>query len=97
MSKRTKQDYTTEFRNRAVSMVISSEKTTAQIAKDLGMNVTTLYSWVSAAKLSDSKVDEPNSEQLFDELKRLKKELAEVKEQRDILKKATAYFAKESL
>lgn len=97
MSKRTKQDYTTEFRSRAVSMVISSEKTTAQIAKDLGMNVTTLYSWVSTAKSSESAVEEPNNAQLFDELKRLKKELAEVKEQRDILKKATAYFAKESL
>jgi transposase len=96
MSKRTKQDYTTEFRNRAVSMVISSEKTTAQIAKELGMNVTTLYSWINKEKSSNSTQDQPSNAQLFDELKRVKKELAEVKEQRDILKKATAYFAKES-
>ena len=97
MSKRTKQDYTTEFRDRAVSMVISSEKSTAQIAKELGMNATTLYSWVSKVKSVNSTKDEPNNTELFDDIKRLKKELAEVKEQRDILKKATAYFAKESL
>ncbi len=96
MSKRTKQDYTTEFRNRAVSMVISSEKTTAQIAKELGMNVTTLYSWINKEKSSNPTQDQPSNAQLFDELKRVKNELAEVKEQRDILKKATAYFAKES-
>ena len=40
--------------------------------------------------------DVVTNEQLFDELKRLKKELAEVKEQRDILKKATAYFANDA-
>ncbi|VAW78668.1 hypothetical protein MNBD_GAMMA12-2830 [hydrothermal vent metagenome] len=96
MSKRTKQEYNTEFRASAVSMVISSEQSTAQIAKDLGIKATTLYSWVKQAKLSNSPGTQKSNEQLFDEVKRLKKELAEVKEQRDILKKATAYFAKES-
>ena len=96
MSKRIKKEYTTEFRERAVGMVISSDKSTVQIAKDLGINATTLYSWVAKEKAVAVVNNEPSNEQLFDELKRLKKELAEVKEQRDILKKATAYFAKES-
>lgn len=96
MSKRIKQEYTTEFRESAVNMVISSEKSTAQVAKDLGIKAGTLYTWVDKAKSSNIQVPGKNNEQLFDELKRLKKELAEVKEQRDILKKATAYFAKES-
>jgi transposase-like protein len=39
MKKQTKQEYTTEFRERAVKMVISSDKSTAQIAKDLGLKV----------------------------------------------------------
>ena len=97
MKKRSKSDYTTEFRDQAVALVLKSEKSTAQIARDLGVTGTTLYSWVNSKKTSSIKDDGKTNEQLFDELKRLKKELAEVKEQRDILKKATAYFAKEAL
>ncbi len=97
MKKRVKTKYNTEFRERAVKMVINSEKSTAQIAKDLGVKSTTLYSWVNQIKSSNAPIVVQSNEQMFDELIRLKKELAEVKEQRDILKKATAYFAKESL
>ena len=52
--------------------------------------------WVDKAKSAKSDDSRSNNEQLFKEIKRLKKELAEVIEQRDILKKATAYFARES-
>jgi transposase len=97
VKKQVKTKYNTEFRERAVRMVISSDKSTAQIAKDLGIKTTTLYSWVNKTKSADVPRTEQSNEQMFDELVRLKKELAEVKEQRDILKKATAYFAKESL
>ncbi len=97
MKKRIKTEYTTEFREGAIKMVISSDKSTAQIAKDLGLKGSTLYSWVNKAKSENIESNSQNNEQLFDELKRLKKELVEVKEQRDILKKATAYFARESL
>ena len=97
MTKKVKTKYNTEFKERAVSMVISSDKSIPQIAKDLGVKVTTLYTWVSKAKSTDVQSSTQTNEQMFDELKRLKRELAEVKEQRDILKKATAYFAKESL
>lgn len=97
MKKRVKQEYTTEFRERTIKMVISSDKSTAQIAEDLGLKSSTLYSWMNKAKTDKTEDNDKNNEQLFDELKRLKKELVEVKEQRDILKKATAYFARESL
>jgi len=96
MSKRTKQDYNKEFRQRAVRMAISSDKPTAQIARELGVKVTTLYSWINKKKDSEKSNDEISKAELFDELNRLKKELSDVTEQRDILKKATAYFAKES-
>lgn len=95
MAKRLKTKYTTEFKERAVSMVISSEKAVPQIAKDLGMKTTTLYAWINKAKSSDGANDQKNNEQLFEENKRLKKELALAREQRDILKKVTAYFASE--
>lgn len=97
MTKKVKTKYNTEFKERAVSMVISSDKSIPQIAKDLGIKVTTLYTWVNKAKSTEIQSNSQTNEQVFDELKRLKRELAEVKEQRDILKKATAYFAKESL
>lgn len=97
VNKRAKTKYTTEYKDRAVRMVISSEKSTIQIAKDLGIKTTTLYAWVNKANSPNAQEVGQTNEQMFDELKRLKKELAEVKEQRDILKKATAYFAKESL
>ena len=96
MAKKVKTKYTTEFKDRAVSMVISSEKSVAQIAKDLGIKNTTLYGWVNKAKSSDGASSLMNNEQLFEENKRLKKELALAREQRDILKKATAYFANEN-
>jgi len=97
VSKPIKTKYTAEFKERAVKMVVSSDKPTAQIAKDLGVRATTLYSWVNQFKSKGQPASSPSHEQMFEELTRLKKELAEVKEQRDILKKATAYFAKESL
>ncbi|MBV1880903.1 MAG: transposase [Pseudomonadales bacterium] len=50
MTKRTKKDYTTEFKDRAVSLVLKSDKPTAQIARDLGVTGTTLYSWVNNKK-----------------------------------------------
>ena len=97
MSKKVRTEYSAEFRERTVNMVIRSDKPTSQIARDLGIKVTTLYSWVNKAKSNELDDATLNTTELFDELKRVKKELAEVKEQRDILKKATAYFAKESL
>lgn len=87
MKKRTKNDYTTEFKDQAVSLVLKSDKTTTQIAQDLGVTGTPLYSSINSKKASKPQGDEEIGEQLFDELKRLKKELAEVKEQRDLLKK----------
>ena len=96
MKKRSKQEYNKEFKQRAIKMAVTSNKTIAQIARELGVNATTLYSWVSKEKDENKSSEEVTKAELLDELKRLKKELSDVKEQRDILKKATAYFAKES-
>ena len=96
MTKRSKQEYSKEFKQSAVKLVISSDKSIAQIARELGVKTPTLYSWVNKEKDDEVTNEEVTKAELFDELKRLKQELADVKEQRDILKKATAYFAKES-
>ena len=66
MKKRTKKDYTTEFRNRAVSRVLKSDKSIAQIARDLGVTGTNLYSWVNNRKTANAQEDGTTNEQLFD-------------------------------
>ena len=84
-----------EFKESAVKLAIDSKRPVAQVAKELGITKTTLYTWVDKY----SRAKEPmmrTDEHLYDELKRLKKELVIVTQERDLLKKAAAYFAKES-
>jgi transposase-like protein len=65
-------------------------------SKELGINVNTLHTWIG--KYSQPKVASiRTTDHHFDEIKQLKKELARVTQERDLLKKAAAYFAKESL
>lgn len=87
--------YPSEFKESAVKLAIESNRPVGQTAKELGITRTTLYSWVdkySKPKESMMRTDE----HLYDELKRLKKDLSRVTQERDLLKKAAAYFAKES-
>lgn len=87
--------YPSEFKESAVKLATSSKNPIAQTARELGVNVNTLYGWIdqySKPREAAMKIDEHH----FDEIKRLKKELAHVTEERDLLKKAAAYFAKEA-
>ena len=69
MNKEPKIRHRLEFRDRAVPMIISSEKSAAQIAKDLGIKATTLYAWVNKSQMADTKTGiNQTNEQLFDEL-----------------------------
>ena len=81
-----------EFRREAVSLVLGGVSA-ARAAADLGVSQTTLSKWVAAARASQ---EEPVSETEHEELKRLRKENVQLRMERDILKKATAYFAKNS-
>ena len=87
--------YTKQFKLDAVQLAISSERSTASIAKELGVNANCLYSWVGKyrSELLSSKI-ELTPEQ---ELKQLRKEVAELRQEKEILKKAAAYFAKHQL
>jgi transposase len=98
--------YTKEFRNETVQLVFESDKTAIQIAKDLGLNEKTLYNWIKVykkehnikASINESKSSKNTTqEEMTEELKRLRAENKLLKQERDILKKATAYFAKETL
>ena len=89
--------FTTDFKQDAVRMMTDSDKTPAQIARELKIHRNQLYKWKEQLKgngvvSAGSKSRPANG---TSELTRLRQELQRVKEERDIFKKAAAYFAKE--
>ena len=87
-----------EFKREAVRLARQPGMTMQRAAKDLGLHINTLRDWVKkfeAGKRQAKPGGELKSEQAK-ELERLRRENAELKMERDILKKAAAYFAKES-
>ena len=87
--------YPAEFKESAVKLAIESKQPFTQTARELGITKSSLYNWVH--KYSKPKEVMRDDEHLYDELKRLKKkELDKVIQERDLLKKAAEYFAKES-
>ena len=94
---RKQQVYTPEFRESAVKLAIESDQPVSQTAKELEVNKNTLHTWISkyTRPAKEKSVKTRTDEHIYDENKRLKKELAKVTRERDLLKKATAYFARE--
>ena len=84
--------YTEEFKLGAVAQVTDRGHSVTSVAGRLGVSTKSLYDLVKRSGDAPSKAGEP-SDQL--EIKRLKAELRRVTEERDILKKATAFFAKD--
>ena len=94
MTKITRARYTLEFMQEAVRLVDSGQSQ-ATVAKSLDVAHQTLFNWVKASRegqLRGADSKSVSSEQM--EITRLRAELARVKMERDILEKATAYFAK---
>jgi len=92
--------YNKEFREEAANLAIESNESLPEVARRLPLPTETLRNWVKAYKAGRLGEIGKNRRPLTEiemELARTKKELVEVKMERDILKKAAAYFAKESL
>ena len=89
--------HTEEFKQEAIRLATTSAQPIAKTARDLGIKEATLYNWVSVAKNGAPIVSNPQGNQvnLIEELNRLRKENARLKEEREILKKAAVFFAKE--
>jgi transposase len=93
-TKRLKKSYSEEFKRDAVKLALKSDRKLGQVAKNLGVSYGTLRKWIELiAKPMRSKGELP---QLDAEarIKELEKENRILKEEREILKKAAAYFAK---
>jgi len=89
--------YTEEFKKAAIEQVIGQRHSLSSVAKRLGLCYDTLRRWVELAKFGSDKSLVPTDLPPEQRIRELEKELARVRMERDILKKATAYFAKESL
>jgi transposase len=92
--------YTPEFRAEAVKLVLAQGLTLDEAAKRIAIPKGTLANWVSAAKRGSDPSAPPGSRSVAEleaEVAKLRKELAIERMEKEVLKKATAYFARESL
>ena len=92
----TRRRFTDEYKAEAVQFVISSGVSVAEVARNLGIVEATLGRWVAKAR-ENGETKEPEldvSERA--ELQRLRKEVQQVKMERDFLKKAAAFFASQN-
>lgn len=90
----TNKRYTEEFKIEAVKQITERGRAAAEVAARLGVSTFSLYQWVKRYTVPEA--DRVAAQDHQTENRRLKAELKRVTEERDILKKAAAYFAKES-
>ena len=94
MAKR--KQYTDEFRREAVRLMMTrGDRTIADIASSLGVAENLLHLWRKKHPDTAEAVRQERGETPEDELKRLRREVAQLKRDKEILKKAAAFFAKE--
>ena len=87
--------YPEQFRKDAVELVRASDRPLRQIARELGVNHETLRSWVNNATRDHATPASSASSAEQQELQELRKRVAELELEKEILRKAAAYFAKE--
>jgi transposase len=85
--------YTAEFKAEAVRLAQTSDQTIAAVAQQLGVTAKSLHEWITQLRPVSRP---PLTGDERSELQRLRRENAELRMERDILKKATAFFARES-
>lgn len=93
MSKRVKKEYSAEYRDEAVKMVIESSRPTAQVARELGINEGTLGNWVNRYRREHAGEEPALDISERARLRQVERELREAKMENEFLKKAAAYFA----
>jgi transposase-like protein len=97
MTKRKRREYTKEFKADAVKLVKQGGRSAFRVARDLDLTESALRNWVKQAEIDAGKGPEGalNTAEK-EELRKLRKENKQLIMEREILKKATAFFAKES-
>jgi transposase len=94
--RRQRRSFTDEFKAGAVRLVLDEGKSISRVAQDLDLTASALGTWVEHARADRSKGKTGLTSEERAELTRLRKEVRELRSERDLLKKAAAFFAKES-
>jgi transposase len=94
-TKRPRRSFTKEFKAEVVALVRQPGNTAASVARDLDLTETAVRDWVKQADVDDGTRDGLTSDERA-ELAQLRKEVRVLREERDILKRATAFFARET-
>ena len=87
--------YSEEFKREAVRLLRSGDRSAAQLAEELGVSRGSLANWAAQTDVNEGKAEGLTSDER-DELRRLRRENKVLAEEREILKKAAAFFAKDS-
>ena len=95
METRTRRKFSTEFKREAVELALQPNQTIAGTARDLGIGANLLRRWKREIETHGAQAFGGQGVARDQELMRLRRELAQVKKERDFLKSAAAYFAKE--
>ena len=89
-----KRKYDEQLKQAVIETVLEGERSAAQVARDYELPTSAVYSWIRAHKHKHGLTRSPSKDETLEqEVKRLKKELKQAKLEREILEKATAYFA----
>jgi len=82
--------YSSQFKQDAVKLAVESDQSVAKTARDLGVNANTLYTWITRFHQSEPSTTKGTGDNnLYDELKRLRRENSQLREERNILKKGS--------
>ena len=96
-AKRITRNYSDEFKQDAVNLVLLKGYSISQAAQSLAIGTSTLHGWIQKHQMKSQNLPKNESMQkLIEENKKLRKQLQQAELERTILKKAAAYFAKES-
>ena len=96
MTDKKRKSYTAEFKHEAVRLIAEEWQSVAEVARNLGINATMLGRWKSEALEGDAFPGKGRMKPVEEELHRLRKENRQLKMDREILKKAAAFFARET-
>lgn len=95
MTGKRRQNYSAEFKREAVRLVDEEGHKVAEAARNLGINANMLGRWRREAREADAFPGKGRMKPIEEELRRLQRENRELREDREILKKAMAFFARE--
>lgn len=95
-SEKKRKRFDRQFKLDAVNLLVSGSRTASELARDLGIDPNTLYRWKRELTEDGSEAfpGKGHLSPMEEELRRLRRELAEAREDREILKKALAFFSK---